>query len=51
MCNECGHEEYLDKIEDLLAVEDNKFLKNVHTWVEDKQHITDNQKEAIDKMY
>ena len=55
MCDECDWAEYLEKIEDMLNDHTYKksfnFLEGVYDWVEDNQHITDRQKEVVDKIY
>ena len=51
MCENCDFENYLEKIDDLMAIQHNDFLQSVYEWIEENNHVTDNQKNAIDNMY
>lgn len=51
MCDECGYEEALDKLDDMLLDEDYSFadstLSGIKEWVQEHEHVTEKQWEAI----
>ena len=54
MCQDCGWEEYDEKIDDLLTGDDfawaEETLGGIQEWIRDHQHITENQKDAVDNI-
>lgn len=54
MCDRCDWEIYLDDIEEMLGDEDYEFaedtLQGIYEWVEENEHITEKQKDAIDNI-
>ncbi|MBF8259444.1 MAG: hypothetical protein HW377_1818 [Actinobacteria bacterium] len=54
MCENCGWEEQLEELNDLCADNDyewaNDTLSGIAEWVEEKEHITANQADAIDNI-
>ena len=55
MCDECGWEEVVADIEDLLnkgnASYSEEFLENVHEWIEENEHCTDKQRSAVERIW
>ncbi|MFA5379215.1 MAG: hypothetical protein WC455_25895 [Dehalococcoidia bacterium] len=54
MCDNCGWEELLERIDDLLSDGDCDFahetLEGFQFWVEAKEHCTDRQREAVENI-
>jgi hypothetical protein len=54
MCKNCEWEELLDRIDELLSDEDFEFaqetLEGIRSWVEEKEHCTDRQWEAVENI-
>lgn len=54
MCMNCEWDEYLEKVNDMLDSGDyyksEEFLESVRDWIEEKEHVTDKQKKAIDEI-
>ena len=51
MCTECSWPEFLEQLEDLIEDERYGFasqtLNGIHDWVEENEHCTQNQKDAV----
>lgn len=54
MCKNCNWEELLDRIDELLSDEAFAFaqetLAGIRAWVEEKEHGTDRQWEAVENI-
>jgi len=54
MCEFCDFDIYMEKMEDMLNDDDYIFaydtLESIYSWVDKQEHITDNQKIAIDNI-
>jgi len=53
MCNDCGWREYLEKASSLVerrGAFKMQFAQSVAEWIDENQHVTEKQKEAIDKI-
>jgi len=54
MCDDCGWEDALEEIDDLLEDESVEFardtLEGIKGWVADKEHVTHNQLTAIENI-
>ena len=54
MCKSCDWESYIDDIDNALDDEDYEFaedsLSGIKSWVEENEHITPAQKQAIDNI-
>jgi len=54
MCEKCDWEEYLEGMDNMMEDPDYEFaletIEGIHNWVENKSHITDKQKEAVDNI-
>lgn len=55
MCSRCDWEDVLERIEEMLGDSDYDFardtLEGIREWVEDKEHVTERQKTAVDNIY
>jgi len=55
MCDGCGWEDYVEKMEEMKEDSDFDFAKETITgisgWVSDNGHITDRQINAINNIY
>lgn len=54
MCSKCEYKKYINICEDILSDWDNDWcwdtIEGIKNWVEDNEHITDAQKEAINNI-
>ena len=54
MCNSCGWEAHLVEIEEMLEDENYEFasdtLEGIRDWIEENNHITENQQMAIENI-
>lgn len=55
MCNRCNWESSLDLSEELMNDSDYEFaidtVENIHDWIEENEHVTDAQQEALSNIY
>ena len=55
MYDGCDWEDYVDKIEEMQGDSDYDFAEStligILDWVEDNEHITEKQQDAIDNIY
>lgn len=55
MCSKCDWETYLEDISDMLSNSDYFFaqdtLEGIREWVEENEHITPAQKQAVENIY
>jgi hypothetical protein len=47
----CDWENYITKCEEILEVKESPLVEGIHTWIEDKEHITDRQSNTIDDIF
>lgn len=51
MCDHCKSDEFLEELEDIISDDTYKFayetLYDIYTWVEENEHVTPNQRQAV----
>jgi len=54
MCGECGFEELIEQIDEMLDGEDFEWaedtLTGIREWCAEHEHCTENQKDAVDNI-